>query len=71
VRDECLDQLLIINERHLHRVLTEYIGYYNTARPHQGLDQNIPVPLQRSQEGSIHCRDVLRGIIHDYYRQAA
>ena len=42
VREECLDHLLIINERHLDYVLREYSQYYNRARPHQGLRQQIP-----------------------------
>lgn len=46
VREECLDKLLIVNQAHLRRVLREYIGYYNTARPHQGIDQHIPVPTR-------------------------
>ena len=71
VREECLDQLLILNERHLRRVLTEYVTYYNRARPHQALDQQAPIPLRPSRKGSIQCRDVLGGIIHDYYRRAA
>ncbi len=71
VRQECLDQLLILNQRHLACVLKEYVHYYNTARPHQGLGQQTPVPLSRSRRGTIHCRDVLGGILHDYYRDAA
>lgn len=71
VREECLDQLLILSQRHLWNVLTEYTHYYNTARPHQGLGQQSPVPFRASQEGPIRCRDVLGGVIHDYYRQAA
>ena len=72
VRAECLDQLLILNEVHRRRVLTEYIDYYNRARPHQGLQQQAPIPFQRGPDhGSVHCRDVLGGIIHDYWRQAA
>ena len=39
VREECLDKLLILSERHLQRVLMEYLAYYNTRRPHQGLAQ--------------------------------
>jgi putative transposase len=39
VREECLDHLLIMNQTHLKRVLDKYIGYYETSRPHQGLDQ--------------------------------
>jgi putative transposase len=36
VRQECLDHLIIVNERHLNSVLREYVSYYNTRRPHQG-----------------------------------
>jgi putative transposase len=42
VREECLDHLLIINERHLNHVLREYSQYYDKARPHQSLDQQPP-----------------------------
>src|SRR5262249_42788320 len=72
VRNECLDQLLILNQTHLQRILTEYIAYYNTARPHQGLQQHAPIPFQRGPDhGPVYCRDVLGGIIHDYRRIAA
>ena len=71
-RAECLDRLLILNERHLRRVLQEYVTFYNERRPHQGLGQRCPVPLTReSGHGPIHCQDVLGGILHDYDRAAA
>ena len=44
IRRECLDHCLILNEAHLRRLLHGYIGYYNTARPHQSLDHNSPQP---------------------------
>jgi len=72
VREECLGHLLILNERHLRRVLTEYIAYYNARRPHQGLDQDSPLGLESGiAEGPIRYRNVLGGIIRDYYREAA
>ncbi len=72
VREECLDRLLIVNERHLRRVLTAYIAYYNQRRPHQGISQRCRVPREhRPVDGPVRCRDVLGGIIHDYYREAA
>jgi hypothetical protein len=37
VREECLDRLIILNERHLRHVLQEYTTYYNERRPHQSL----------------------------------
>jgi putative transposase len=71
-REECLDKLLIINPTHLRRVMRDYVAFFNTARPHQGLEQQIPVPKASSQgNGSVRCRNVLGGIIHDYYRDAA
>lgn len=42
LRRELLDRLLIINEQHLRRVLTEYLTHYNTARPHRSLGQLTP-----------------------------
>ena len=40
MRQECLDHLLIVNETHLKRVLTEYITFYNARRPHQGIEHD-------------------------------
>ena len=72
VREECLDKLIIINRSHLRRVMIEYVSYYNTARPHQGLAQDIPVNSAMSvcDSGPVVCHDVLGGIIHDYRRAA-
>ena len=72
VREECLDRLLVVNELHLQHVLKEYVLYYNSRRPHQGLDLQCPVPLEPiSLIGSVQQHDILGGILHDYYRQAA
>ncbi len=72
VREECLDQILVLNEKHLHRVLKEYGNYYNHDRPHQGIGQGFPMPLigtERNTKGTIVRRNVLGGVIHDYHRQ--
>jgi putative transposase len=72
VREEALDKLLIMNQAHLRRVLTEYVGYFNQARPHQGIEQRCPIPIERGRRtGAVKRRDVLGGIIHDYDRAAA
>jgi putative transposase len=71
-RTECLNHLLILNERHLYRVLREYVAFYNERRPHQSLAQQCPIPLPRGpSEGPIGRRDVLGGIIHHYERRPA
>src|SRR4051812_43016462 len=44
VRTECLDWVLVWNRRHLERVLHQYVAHYNTARPHRGIDLDVPIP---------------------------
>jgi putative transposase len=67
-----LDHLLILSERHLDYVLREYSQYYNRARPHQGLRQQMPESLNRQPgQGAVQQRNILGGLIHDYYRAAA
>jgi len=70
VRVECLDHILIFNTAHLRRVLLEYTNlYYNSARPHQGINQQSPLPRgQPSSKGTIHKQKILGGIINDYHR---
>jgi Integrase core domain len=43
VRRECLDRMLIFNERQLVHVLSEYERHDNTHRPHRALDQRSPM----------------------------
>ena len=65
-----LDHLIIMSEPHLLHVLTEYaLNYFNTARPHQGIGQRIPVPAERVRAqfaGSVTAIPVLGGLHHEY-----
>ena len=74
IRAECLDWLLILNRRHLERVLRVYVDHYNTQRPHRALELRPPDPDQPSAactHGEIHRRDRLGGLLHEYHRAAA
>ena len=71
IKRECLDQFIILNERHLIKVLKEYKNYYNNIRPHQGIEQNIPSGSPTRQFGSINKVSILGGLHHHYYRKAA
>jgi putative transposase len=73
LRRECLDYMLILSERHLRRIVTGYVTYFNQARPHQGIDQRIPCDplLPDHPEGEMVGVPVLGGLHHDYRRKAA
>ena len=74
VRAECLDWLLILNRRHLERVLGTYVEHYNTQRPHRALKLQPPQPEEQPATptiGEIQRHDRLGGLIHEYYRDAA
>jgi putative transposase len=45
-RRELLGRVLIVNERHLHRILTVYLYHFNTARPHRTLGQLAPAQTE-------------------------
>ncbi|HEY4006672.1 MAG TPA: integrase core domain-containing protein [Pseudonocardia sp.] len=77
VRTECLDWVLIVNQAHLQRVLSAYLAHYNSARPHRGLNLEVPAPISgtkadhtRAADGAIERVDVLGGLIHEYRRAA-
>lgn len=74
VRRECLDHLLIFGARQLHRVIREYVEYFNRARPHQGIEQRIPEGRRETENekesGKIIAFPVLNGLHHDYRRAA-
>jgi hypothetical protein len=42
IRRECLDHVIIINDRHLRRVLSSYFRYYHEARTHLSLNKDCP-----------------------------
>lgn len=69
VRRECLDHVLVLGERHLRRVLREYVAYFNQERPHQGLGQatpeSPPTPV-RNPGGPVRALPVLGGLHHAY-----
>jgi hypothetical protein len=44
IRRECLDYIVIFNERHLRRVLSSYADYYHRSRTHLSLDKDCPDP---------------------------
>jgi transposase InsO family protein len=73
IRRECLDHILIFNERHLRRVLSSYVDYYQRTRTHLSLDKDCPDsrPIQSRRVGRVVAIPQVGGLHHRYERLAA
>jgi len=73
IRRECLDHLVVINERHLRRVLISYADYYQRSRTHLSLDKDCPDarPIQPPNRAKLIAIPQVGGLHHRYERLAA
>ena len=63
---------MIVNRRHLDRVLTEYLAHFNNHRPHRTLHQAAPLTPHPTSPADLRLRrrDRLGGLIHEYVQAA-
>jgi putative transposase len=68
IRRECLNHVIILNEGHLRRLLSAYLGYYHRSRPHMGLDHNSPEPraVEPPERGRVVAEPMVGGLHHRY-----
>jgi len=78
IRRECLDHVIPLGERHLRRILREWVEHYNRGRPHSSLGPglpdppaDLPVPLQPERHqlpdgARVDRKPVLGGLHHEY-----
>src|SRR5271168_1676752 len=73
IRRECLDHIVIFNERHLRRVLSSYVDYYQHTRTHLSLDKDCPDPrpIMPRRIGKVIAIPLVGGLHHRYERFAA
>ena len=73
VRRECLDHVLVFGERHIGRILREYVRHYNKERPHRGLSIETPEPQLASNhaDGEVVRVAKLSGLTNEHHRVAA
>jgi transposase len=77
LRRELLDKILIVNERHLRRILTVYLHHFNTARPHRTLGQLAPVQAETQSplminlaDHPVHRGPIVGGLTNEYHLAA-
>jgi putative transposase len=73
IRRECLDDIIVLSERHLKRVLTSYIDYYHRWRTHRALDMDPPMPrsVHLPERGPVREVPEVGSLHHHYERRAA
>ncbi len=74
IRRDCLNHVIVLNDRHLVRILRSYQRYYNESRTHLSLDKDSPggLPVQPPEEGAkVIVFPEVGGLHHRYERRAA
>jgi transposase InsO family protein len=73
IRRECLDHMIVFNERCLRRHLQNFVNYYHRSRTHLALEKDSPEPrpIQGPEAGRIIGIPEVGGLHHRYERRAA
>ena len=73
IRRDCLDHVIVVNERHLKRIIADYFVYYHSWRTHLSLEMDCPEhrEVQLKNRGQVVERDEIGGLHHHYERVAA
>jgi transposase InsO family protein len=71
-KSECVGQVIPLGERHLRRIVCEYVEHYHRERNHQGIGNRL---IDRGDDGlggtgQVECRERIGGILR-YYARAA
>ena len=72
-RRECLDHVIILSVLQMYRCLSEYCKYFNESRPHQGIEQKVPLGTKFSADTDgerVVSIPILGGLHHEYRRAA-
>ena len=73
IRRECLDHVIVLDERHLKRILRKYVDYYHSCRTHLSLEKDAPEPrrVESPAMGKVRAIPKVGGLHHHYTRHAA
>ena len=71
IRRECLNHVVVLNPRHLRRIMTAYFDYYHRSRTHLALAKDSPDSRVPMTKGIIVAIPEMGGLHHRYERRAA
>jgi putative transposase len=73
IKEEALEQMVLLSERSLSYVIQQYLAHYHAERNHQGLANQLIAPDSdlQSHSGQVRRRDRLGELLSYYYRDAA
>ena len=75
IKYECLNHFILLGEKQLRHVVSEYMDHYHEERFHQGLDGQLILPKAAANTdqmtGAIRRKTRLGGLLSYYYREAA
>ena len=71
IKEECLDRIIPVRERHFRQAIAEFVEHYHCERNHQGLDNRlIAAAPVADRAGAVRCRRRLGGLLNFYERAA-
>ena len=72
LKSECLDQLILFGEKALRNAVRQYLEHYHIDRPHQGLGNELIVPMEHppDMDSEIETTERLGGLLRSYRRAA-
>ena len=73
VRRECLDKLVILGKQHLREVVNQFAAHYHLERNHQGIGNELIVPLASvaNLNAAVRRSERLGGMLKYYHRETA
>jgi len=77
IKQECLDWLVVLGEKHLHYIIAEFVAYYHAERPSSALGSlppflaQPPDPVDCLEPKNAVCHERLGGLLNHYWRKAA
>ena len=71
IRRECLEHIVVLNPRHLRKIMTSYFAYYHRSRTHLALSKDSPDSRLTMSQGAIVAIPQVGGLHHRYERRAA